>query len=248
MSKIRTLQKVITTYGFYEVAKLLKNKFKGNSKPTLNYDGFRFLDSSTFLIKVLSIDKPLIEKYAKSVDTESAQILKPERQSFFEEVYDLDKELALILTVIIKTIKPKKILETGVAAGKSTALILQQLETNKFGELLSVDITEKVGELVPNNLKNRWTLRVLPKIKGKQAFKNLVLELQPFQIFLHDSDHSPAWQQFELEQVLRLHNPPQFLVIDDADPAVLRNLKEEFPNLQVFCIQEKRKIGAVCLP
>jgi hypothetical protein len=247
MSKIRTLRKVISTYGLYEVVKVLRNKLISNTKQDFNFENLEFIGAQDFLTNILRIDKEKIDKIKSNLDFENTLESKPERESFFGEIYDLGRELSLILIAIIKVSKPQKILETGVAAGKSTTLILKQLDANNFGELVSMDITDKVGELIPSNLKHRWTLKVLPKLREKITFKNLLLQLQPFQIFLHDSDHSYAWQQFELEQVLGLHDIPRFVIIDDANPIVLGNLREKFPEIRIFCIQEISKIGAVCL-
>jgi len=247
MSKIRTLQKVISTYGLYEVIKILRNKFKSNTRQDLNFENFEFINAQEFLSKILKIEKETIDKFKLTLDFENTLNSKPERESFFGEIYDLGRELSLILIASIELSKPQKILETGVAAGKSTTLILKQLDANNFGGLVSIDITDKVGELIPNNLKHRWTLKVLPKLREKITFRNLLLQLQPFQIFLHDSDHSFAWQQFELEQVLGLQIPPRYTIIDDANPIVLDNLRVKFPEIRIFCIQEISKIGAVCL-
>ena len=46
---------------------------------------------------------------------------------------------AITLYILVRAIKPKLFIETGISAGKSSALILLALNHNKFG-LISIDL------------------------------------------------------------------------------------------------------------
>ena len=72
-----------------------------------------------------------------------------------------DDTSCLLLYYVCKIIKPEKIVETGVANGKSTSYILQALNENNKGTLYSIDPVNRswqsvkmVGSMIPNRLKN----------------------------------------------------------------------------------------------
>ena len=87
---------------------------------------------------------------------------------------------------------------------------------NGFGKLISVDIKNDVGVIVPKNLKSNWDLKVL---EGdlRNSFKNLVLSIPKIDIFLHDSDHSYGWQSFEYNIAFNKINKNGLFVSDDID-------------------------------
>ena len=64
-----------------------------------------------------------------------------------------------VIYAIVRALKPKLFVETGVQNGISTYFILSALERNGYGMLHSIDIQEtlqdgkKVGWLVPDELK-----------------------------------------------------------------------------------------------
>jgi hypothetical protein len=110
---------------------------------------------------------------------------------------------APILYVIIRIIKARNVIETGVANGVSSCFILQALEDNGGGKLYSIDIPAlitkpdgKCGWLIPGYLKHRWTL-----ILGRTA-KKLVpllrsLDHKKIDFFISDSAHYYQNEIFE---------------------------------------------------
>ena len=101
--------------------------------------------------------------------------------------------------------RPSMVLETGVAMGFSTAVILAAMDENGAGSLHSVDLPPLqvepqrfVGEVVPENLRDRWTLHTGP---SRILLPKLVSELAPIDLFIHDSDHSYAGQYEEYDRV-----------------------------------------------
>jgi hypothetical protein len=78
-------------------------------------------------------------------------------------------ELAATTYALIKLLKPEVVVETGVGAGVSSWIILQAMQENGTGRLVSIDLptpnTEllpEVGYLVPQELRIRWELRTGP--------------------------------------------------------------------------------------
>jgi predicted O-methyltransferase YrrM len=120
------------------------------------------------------------------------------------------------LYVIVRLTKPDVMIETGVWDGQGTAVILQAMEDNACGHLVSLDLPARQpipystddladgtlppecepGWTVPNRLKGRHEL-----ILGNSA-ETLPAILQRFElidIFLHDSLHTDKHMSFEFE-------------------------------------------------
>jgi predicted O-methyltransferase YrrM len=97
--------------------------------------------------------------------------------------------------------RPSVVLETGVAMGFTTAVILSAMEENDEGALhsidlppLQVDAATYVGKVIPHELRGRWRLQVGPT---RTFLPRLARELAPIDLFVHDSDHSYAAQYEE---------------------------------------------------
>ena len=124
-----------------------------------------------------------------------------------------------VLYIICRLLKPKVVVETGVASGISSKYILYALHKNGQGNLYSIDFptpTDElpVGWLVPNGLRNRWHL-----ILGKSSEKLPVLlnEIPKVDVFLHDSDHSYRNMMFEFRTVWPYIRKGGLLASDDIN-------------------------------
>jgi predicted O-methyltransferase YrrM len=123
-----------------------------------------------------------------------------------------------VLYTICRILKPEVVVETGVASGLSSAYILKALSDNAKGKLISIDMPNHENELmktqpcylenpqaiipedkqtgwvVPQNLRNRWVLKL-------GLVQDLLIpalnELGAIDIFLHDSEHSYENMMFE---------------------------------------------------
>lgn len=105
------------------------------------------------------------------------------------------------LYIICRIWEPDFVVETGVAAGYSSTLILQALEDNGKGRLFSIDIGQRhfgrdIGWLVPKELQPRWTLYLE---SSQKRLKPLLEELGQINIFYHDSEHTYENMMFEYE-------------------------------------------------
>jgi predicted O-methyltransferase YrrM len=113
------------------------------------------------------------------------------------------------LYVAMRIIQPATIVETGCAAGWSSALYLAALEQNEKGHLYTIDLPTRGAEtamgwalppgtqpgfLVPESLKSRWTL-----ILGdaREELLPLLNKLESVDVFMHDSDHSYVHMMWE---------------------------------------------------
>lgn len=122
--------------------------------------------------------------------------------------------------------RPSVVIETGVAMGFSTAVILAAMEANDAGALHSIDLpplrvdaVSFVGEVVPHELRKRWTLHVGP---SRTILEGLAQKLAPIDLFVHDSDHSYAAQREEYRQAWPHLATGSCLISDDvSNPAFI---------------------------
>lgn len=115
-----------------------------------------------------------------------------------------------------RAIRPKLVVETGVASGASTVYILAALEKNREGTLHSVDLppdewadaglheSDRVdlprglgpGWLVPECLRDRW---VFHAGDSRSVLPKLLNELETITFFFHDSEHTYDLMRLEFE-------------------------------------------------
>lgn len=131
--------------------------------------------------------------------------------------YGIETESALALYKTIRTLKPEVVLETGVANGHTSYFITNALLKNGTGRLTSVDITELVGDVLGDDERSIWDLKVLNHNRVRAHFREIVQSLTAVDVFIHDSDHGYEWQKFELETAARHLSPNGVIACDDAD-------------------------------
>ncbi len=142
--------------------------------------------------------------------------LAPLQAGLLESVGGLPTAGALmqgpLLYVMARALRPKRVIETGISSGYSARLLLEALERNGDGHLDSIGIdvfgaTRRPGEaptpldqrhvgwLVPDRLKDRWSLRIGPS--EEQLPPLLAGGVQDLDLFLHDSLHQYATMRWE---------------------------------------------------
>jgi predicted O-methyltransferase YrrM len=160
------------------------------------------------------------------------------------------------LYAILRTLKPRVAVETGVANGFSTAFALLALERNDGGELHSIDFPREIGRdeddrfydgtgkagipaehipgwLVPEPLRERWTLRLG---RSQDELRPLLDGLGSIDVFMHDSEHSFECMWFEFTSAWPVLREGGVLVSDDV------NSTPAFPR---FAQQERREPIAI---
>ena len=130
----------------------------------------------------------------------------------YGEIYLKEAEY---LYIILRIVKPEIVVETGVAAGMSSAFILKALKDNGMGVLYSIDLPnyelnyfpklgirpvailpegKKPGFAVPGELKKRWFLKLG---KSRETLPFLLEKVGEVSTFLHDSEHTYENMMFE---------------------------------------------------
>jgi hypothetical protein len=135
-----------------------------------------------------------------------------------------DGEPALVRATwcIARHIRPKRVVETGVARGVTSRFILEALAEAGDGRLWSVDLPppgrpdldEMIGIAVSEDLRPRWSY-----VRGssRRRLPGLLATLEEIDVFVHDSRHSERNLLYELECARRAVRPGGFLVADDVD-------------------------------
>tara|TARA_B100000989_G_scaffold264707_1_gene217231 strand:+ start:4357 stop:5163 length:807 start_codon:yes stop_codon:yes gene_type:complete len=142
---------------------------------------------------------------------------------------------------LIRIIKPKNILETGVAAGISSSLILSALKKNNLGKLTSIDLPPKtgmapsrlndneVGCLIPKNYYSQWNF-----IQGdaKKKLTDVLISKKP-EIFIHDSLHDYSHMMFEYISSWSIMGKNKIILSDDILLGIKKNKKAWFDFLKI---------------
>ena len=157
-----------------------------------------------------------LKKFFKELESKEF----PTKEKPYDIGYSVDDQLALFYYAVCRTIKPKIVVETGVAYGHSSSYILEAMKRNNFGELYSIDYVfspwqtkEKIGSAIPNELKNRWSLEFGTSSK---KLKNLLKNLGEIDIFIHDSLHTYQNMKFEFETAWPRIKNGGFMLSDDV--------------------------------
>ncbi len=130
-----------------------------------------------------------------------------------------------LLYLLVRALRPKALIETGVRPGYSTAWMLAALERNGEGELYSIGPGAvagraaglpygPVGELVPPALRSRWAL-VLGNSTGRLA--EVLDQVGEVDLFFSDNGPDLDRSQFELRKAWSAMAPGGVVVAHHID-------------------------------
>lgn len=133
---------------------------------------------------------------------------------------DADFELCSAIWCVTRHIAPATVIETGVAHGISSRVILEALAENGRGHLSSIDLPHPLnsqlhghtGVAVPESLRPRWTYL---EGESRKLLPSLVAQSEAADLFIHDSLHTAENTLFEMEQVASAMRPGGVMLIDD---------------------------------
>jgi hypothetical protein len=139
----------------------------------------------------------------------------------FQFWIDGDAGLVRAIWCLTRHLRPKKVVETGVAHGVTSRCILEALNSSGDGHLWSIDLPplervwrKQVGAAVGDRYSDRWSY-----IKGssRRRLPKLLSRLGQIDLFIHDSLHSERNVRFELDRAWAALRPNGALVVDDVD-------------------------------
>lgn len=117
---------------------------------------------------------------------------------FYPRTHGVEAETSAVLYGLTRLLKPRSVVETGVADGRSSWLVLAALERNGSGLLYSFDINDTAGRLVGEH--PQWRLEILDPRTPEACFGRALERVGTIDLFFHDSDHLYLPQLFEYGQ------------------------------------------------
>ena len=135
---------------------------------------------------------------------------------------DADAVLGRLAWCLALHLRPRRIIETGVARGLTTRVLLEALERTGNGHLWSIDLPPllerdlslETGAAVPARLYGRWTLL---RGSSRRLLPALISDLGQLDLFVHDSMHTTRNLRFELELVWPALQAGGAILIDDVE-------------------------------
>ncbi len=167
---------------------------------------------------------------------------------------ELETNSAKKLYSLIRKLRPRKIVETGVCNGYSSSIILKALKDNDKGKLYSIDLpalanetertaavvapNKKPGWLIPQKFKDRWEF-----YKGNTFYQTpkALKKAQKIDIFLHDSLHTYEAMMFEFSIAWKHLKQNGILLADNV------NFNNAFKDLANEKQKTKYQIGEIAL-
>jgi len=125
-----------------------------------------------------------------------------DREKHFNDRYITQIDGAT-LYILVRSLQPDTVLETGVCHGHSSAHILKAMEQNSQGNLHSIDLpsqpdTFEHGYVIPENLRDKWNLHLGD---SSDLLPDLRDEIAPIDMFHHDSLHTYDHMRWEFNQI-----------------------------------------------
>jgi hypothetical protein len=139
----------------------------------------------------------------------------------FQTFHNSDPVLARLSYALVRALRPKLVVETGVCYGVTSAHVLQALAVNDSGYLHSIDLPplgkkgdDFVGWFVPNALRGRWMLH---RGTSSRLLRPLLAQLGNIDLYIHDSLHTYRNMQFEFRLAWAALRGGGVLVSDDIE-------------------------------
>ena len=132
----------------------------------------------------------------------------------FPSNWNGEMNLSILLYVLIRKVNAQVVVETGVANGISTNMLMAALEQTG-GRLHSFDI----NPMSRNSYRGsgKWDFNLLSARNPERQIINAMHSLGDVDLWLHDSDHSHWWQTFEYKLAFSKLRKNGYLISDDVD-------------------------------
>ena len=206
-------------------------------------------DAETLIATLLPDHPPLGPLLAEfeEVDQELAQ-RAASSPGDFPASFGMEREGRRLLYLLVRLTEPAQVVETGVANGMSTVVLLRALARNGGGRLRSVDITRAAGSLLSDEERAGWELGVVDPM-DRRGLAQALAGVDTVDVFVHDSKHSYSWQRLEYETAADLLRDGGLLVSDDVDASYAWITFTQERGLTSNVLFDGRKfVGAAVLP
>ncbi len=167
-------------------------------------------------------------------DYESAVASVPEWQTKKFRSLWVFRSFRILLYALIRDIKPKCVVETGVLHGMTSGFILEALALEGIGTLTSIDLPslaesgaanrdgyddslppgKQPGWIVPSRLHGHWNLKLG---SSRSVLPELCSAGVSIDMFIHDSEHSYSNMWFELTTAWDAMRQGGILICDNIE-------------------------------
>jgi Methyltransferase domain len=146
-------------------------------------------------------------------------------------------------------IRPEVVIETGVAHGVTSRVILEALRQNDRGHLWSIDLPHplehdlhaQTGVAVTDECRTRWSYL---EGSSRDRLPPLVAEVGHLELFVHDSLHTARNTLFEMEQAAARLAPGGVMLVDDIKSHTgFATFARRHPEYQTIVAESEDKIG-----
>jgi hypothetical protein len=133
---------------------------------------------------------------------------------------DADTSLCRAAWCVTLHARPEVVIETGVAHGVTSRILLEALRQNDSGQLWSIDLPfpfdhrlhADTGVAVTDACRPRWTYL---EGSSRQRLPGLVAEVGHVEMFIHDSLHTAKNTLFEMERAASAMPVGGVMLVDD---------------------------------
>lgn len=161
-------------------------------------------------------------EWAAAKETMAAHGLRVGRQNYGDDD-DADPGLARTLWCLVHHLKATSVVETGVAHGLSSRIMLAALaRQGRQGRLWSIDLPamtiherrEEIGAAVPDSLRGSWEYL---EGSSRRHLPALLRRVGSIDLFVHDSMHSTRNVRWEMTRAWKALRPGGVALVDDVD-------------------------------
>ena len=165
--------------------------------------------------------------------------------------YDAGKTLAEAVFIGVRHLRPAVVVETVVARGITSRVILEAMESNGHGLLFSIDLPpmnkkwrDEAGIAVPPRLRDRWTF-----VRGssRQKLAPVLRRAGPdLPIFVHDSLHTYKNMWWEYAQAWPALSRGGLMISDDVeDNCAFNDFCIAQPGAPALVVKEEHRSGFI---
>jgi predicted O-methyltransferase YrrM len=130
------------------------------------------------------------------------------------ESWNAEMNLCVLLFSYIRVNKPQIVLETEVANGITTRVMMSAL-SEYGGHLHSFDILSEASSVYQGN--GNWHFHLLSTRDAAKEINLVVEDIPEIDMWVHDSNHGSTWQEFEYRLAISKLSKSGILVSDDID-------------------------------
>jgi hypothetical protein len=145
--------------------------------------------------------------------------------------------------------RPEVVIETGVAHGITSRVVLEALGRNDQGHLWSIDLPHpldqqlhaETGAAVTDGCRSRWSYL---EGSSKQRLPPLIADVGHVEMFIHDSLHTAKNTMFEMEQAASAMPVGGVMLVDDiGSHRGFTTFAERHPAFQTICCPSEDRVG-----